>query len=147
MKEQRNERLAFAVGGLLAERVDAPLASADVIVPVPMTWRRRLVRQVNGPEWMADALSRSLGIRQESSILSWRRNVAVQSSLPPAARRRNVSGALRVQAGCDLSGAHILLVDDIMTTGATANAATRVLRRAGASRVSLAVAARGIGAT
>jgi ComF family protein len=147
MKDQRNERLAFAVGGLLAERVDESLASADVIVPVPMTWRRRWVRQVNGPESMADALSRSLGIRQENSILSWGRNVAVQSSLPPSARRQNVSDALRVRSGCDLSGAHILLVDDIMTTGATANAATRVLRRAGASRVSLAVAARGIGAT
>jgi predicted amidophosphoribosyltransferase len=145
-KHVDGERLAFALGELLVERVNEPLDSADVIVPVPMNWRRRLVRQINAPELMAAAFGRRLGIRLAGGVLFWRRNVAVQGSLPPRARRRNVSGALGVRAGCDLSGAHILLVDDILTSAATANAATRALRQAGATRVSVAVVARGVGA-
>ena len=147
MKHERHERLALAVGSLLAERVGEPMASADAIVPMPMMWRRRLVRQINAPELMAAAMGRRLGIRLEIEVLAWRRNVALQGSLLPGARRKNVAGAIRIRSGCNLLGAHILLVDDTMTTGATANAAARALRLAGATRVSVAVAARGIGVT
>ena len=147
MKHERHERLALAVGSLLAERVGEPMASADAIVPMPMMWRRRLVRQINAPELMAAAMGRRLGIRLEIEVLAWRRNVALQGSLLPGARRKNVAGAIRIRSGCNLRGAHILLVDDTMTTGATANAAARALRLAGATRVSVAVAARGIGVT
>jgi predicted amidophosphoribosyltransferase len=57
-------------------------------------------------------------------------------------RFRNVRGALGVRTGYDVRGAHILVVDDIMTTGATASEAARVLKRAGARRVTIAVAGR-----
>ena len=65
-----------------------------------------------------------------------------QHTLLPTERFQNVHGALGLSRGYDIKGAGVLIVDDILTTGATANEAARVLRKAGASRVSVAVVAR-----
>ena len=64
----------------------------------------------------------------------------------PSERLVNVRDAFRVSANYDVAGAEVLLVDDIMTTGATANEAAKTLRRAGAARVRVALVARGTGA-
>ena len=62
--------------------------------------------------------------------------------MPPSQRRANVRNAFAVRSGYHLNGAHVLLVDDILTTGSTASAAARILRSADAARVTVVVAAR-----
>jgi predicted amidophosphoribosyltransferase len=68
-----------------------------------------------------------------------------QGTLLPSARFSNVRGAFKITTGYDINDCHVLLVDDILTTGATASEAARVLRRGGAAIVSVAVIARGVG--
>jgi predicted amidophosphoribosyltransferase len=75
-------------------------------------------------------------------MLRRRRNTLVQGGLTPEGRRQNVAGAFRAAAGYDLRGLRVVLVDDVLTTGATANEVARVLRRAGASGVYAVVVAR-----
>jgi predicted amidophosphoribosyltransferase len=110
-----------------------------------MHWSRRLLRGVNNPEILVDGLRRPLGIPVAKHLLSNRRKTRKQGMLPPRERRGNVHGAYAVSAGYDIKGAHVLVVDDVMTTGATGNEVARVLRQAGAARVSMAVVARGLG--
>ncbi len=147
VKRLGEEALTLALGRLLAEllllRPDHP--SPDVIVPVPMHWTRRLIRGVNGPELLAESLSRSLQIPVEPRLIRCRRRTRKQGTLAPTQRRRNVRRAYEAGSRAGLAAAHVLLVDDVMTTGATANEIARELRRGGAARVSLAVLARGTG--
>jgi competence protein ComFC len=120
MKYCRWGRGIRELGGLLAEAVSARCAGErlDVVVPVPMHWLRRLGRGWNHSGSLA------------------------QGWLPASRRAANVRGAFAVLRPKALAGATVLLVDDVMTTGATANEAARTLRRAGAERVILAVLAR-----
>ncbi len=147
MKRPSGESLAAAMGRLLASRRGRQLADLrpDVIVPVPMYWIRRLGRGTNSPEIVADRVGRSLRVRVSRRCLSRRRNTLPQASLSPRERFRNVRGAFRVRAGYDLRGLGVLLVDDILTTGATCSEAARMLKRAGAARVAAAVVARAQG--
>jgi predicted amidophosphoribosyltransferase len=71
--------------------------------------------------------------------------VPMQTSLSPDQRRRNMRGVFRVSSAFDIRDAHVLVIDDVMTTGATANALARPLLKAGARTVSIGVVARGIG--
>jgi predicted amidophosphoribosyltransferase len=78
-------------------------------------------------------------------LLQRRRRTAPQASLPATRRVANVRGAFRARAHRDLAGARLLLVDDIMTTGATVNEAAKMLVKAGAAFVAIAVVARSEG--
>ena len=78
-------------------------------------------------------------------LLRCRRKTSKQGTLSPGERAANVRGAFTVSRGYDISDATVLVVDDVMTTGATANEVARVLLRAGAKSVSIVVVARGIG--
>jgi ComF family protein len=110
-----------------------------------MHWMRRLVRGINNPDVLADLLSRHLDAPLATAGLVRRRNTLPQKDLSPRERRLNVRGAFRVRKGYNVKGAHVLLVDDILTTGATASEAARVLKRAGAATVGVAVLARAEG--
>jgi predicted amidophosphoribosyltransferase len=68
-----------------------------------------------------------------------------QNELPHEDRAENIRGAFRIRSSWDFSDARVLLVDDVMTTGATANETARLLRRGGASEVAIAVVARAEG--
>lgn len=120
-------------------------ARADLIVPVPHHWWDRLTRPHLPPATMAEVISRRLSIPVGAHILAKRRRTAAQSSLSPARRRRNLQGAFTATNVQAVAGRTVLLTDDILTTGATADQAARVLRQAGAGRVVVAVLARGIG--
>jgi len=144
MKQATNDALALSVGQLLAQRQQS-IQVPDLISPVPMHWLRRLTRGVNCAEILGEVVGAKLRVPVAGDLLSCRRKTRKQGTLLPTERRKNVRGAYAVSKGYDINGAQILVVDDVMTTGATANEIARVLLRAGAAEVSVAVIARGIG--
>ena len=144
MKRIGQEPLSLAMGELLFSQRETQLAAleADVLVPVPMHWSRRLLRGANSPELVAAALSRRLRIPVARRALVRRRNTRQQGSLLRGQRFANIRGAFKLGAGYDLAGACVLLVDDVITTGATCSEAAATLRRGGAATVAVAVVAR-----
>ena len=144
IKDPRGSRLATALADLLVEVQGAELRTlgADLIVPIPLHWLRHWRRGYDQAGHLAQRLGLRLGLPVRA-VLRRRRPTSPQSELSPTERRRNVRGAFRVRPSPALQGASVLLVDDILTTGATCHQAARVLRRAGARRVVVAVVARG----
>jgi len=142
-KQAKHVPLTRTLGRLLAEsnrdtlRAPAP----EVLVPTPMHWARRAVRGVNGPEILCHELSRRLALPQARAVRC-RRNIKLQHGLGAAARRRNVRRAFAVKGGYDFHGARVLLIDDILTTGATASEVSGVLKARGAAWVGVAIVAR-----
>jgi len=143
-KGLHGEPLAAAAGKLLLHYRGDILRGFDAqwIVPVPIHWRRRLERASNSPEVVAAVLGRGLGVPVGRWLVRYR-HTAPQATLPPSKRFENVRGAFRVRRGSSrLEGTRILLVDDILTTGATCSEAARMLKRAGAATVMAVVIAR-----
>jgi ComF family protein len=138
------EALAFALAELLFSKRadDLQSLSIDVVVPIPMHWRRRLLQGMNNPELLADRLARRLAVPVVKGSLVRRRHTPKQFDLSPAERLLNVRGAFAIRRKSPVVGRHILLVDDVMTTGATCNEATRCLLEAGAVGVSVTTLAR-----
>jgi ComF family protein len=147
MKRVPYEPLTYSLGLLLAAELAVHLADerVDVIVPVPMHWWRRLSRGTFPAQLLAQVIGGVLRRPVESRLLGCRRKVRKQGTLRPHERLRNVRGAFSISAGYAITDANVLLVDDVMTTGATANEAARMLRQAGAHDVFVAVVARGVG--
>ncbi|MGA2034791.1 MAG: phosphoribosyltransferase family protein [Thermoguttaceae bacterium] len=146
LKRISHESLPIVLGRLLASWRSEQLAQCrpDWIIPIPMYWWRRLGRGVNSPEMVAECLGRELHVPSGPRILARRRNTLPQKDLSPKERFRNVRGAFTVRARYRerLRGSHVLLVDDILTTGATCSEAARVLKLSGVASVSAAVLAR-----
>lgn len=119
---------------------------ADVIVPVPLHRRRLLNRRYNHSGLLAASLSRMTGVPWDGLILGRKRNTRSLGGLGPSSRKREVGGAFAIdedRAGrCGLDGARVVLIDDVLTTGATANACARVLKQSGAMHVSVITVAR-----
>ncbi|MGH9475238.1 MAG: ComF family protein [Terriglobales bacterium] len=113
----------------------------EVVVPVPLGRKRLRERGFNQSGIIAQRLAHRLGCDYEPLALRRRRETPPQSSLPLAERARNLTNAFAAD-GARVAGRRVLLVDDVLTTGATARAAARALRRAGARTVMLAVATR-----
>ncbi len=131
------------LGRLLAEAVRARCepAALDLVVPVPMHWARRLLRGGNHSTILAAGLARRLGLPMGQELIRIR-NTPPQVHLPASQRRANVRGAFAAPRPAAVAGASVLLVDDVTTTGATADEAARTLLAAGAARVLLAVLAK-----
>lgn len=144
LKHERNAWLAPWLGNLLAEARQSEFARLPRdtwIVPVPLHWRRRLQRGYNQAEALAKGLSRPLDLRVRQPL---RRIKATDRLAHKAASDRMdaMRQAFRARPDPGLNGRTILLVDDILTTGATCGAAARALKQAGAKRVIVAVLAR-----
>lgn len=144
MKHFRGQRLAGAVGRLMGLCLGDRLTTCrlDLVVPIPARRWRRMTTGSASPAILARRIARQLRIPVFPDVLRWQRNIKRQHTLLPSDRKRNVHGALAVTRGYQIGEAHVLVVDDILTTGATANEAARVLLKAGASRVTVAIVAR-----
>jgi ComF family protein len=147
LKHHSGEGLAEVLGETWAThaRPDFLALDADVIVPVPLYWWRRVTRGYNQSVALAHGLSAVLGLPCQPSWLRRTRNTPFQTRQTLAGRRENVRGAFAVPRGTDLDGRCVLLVDDVMTTGATMHEAGRALRAGGAGRVVVAALTRARG--
>jgi ComF family protein len=143
-KHLANETLVESIGRLWVERDrDRFLAlKLEAVVAIPLHWYRRIERGYNQSAALAESIAARLGIRSGTAWLQRRKPTPKQFTQSATARRENVKGAFRSTRHCRAAGLRILLVDDVMTTGATASEAARVLRAAGAAQVSVAVLAR-----
>lgn len=107
----------------------------DLIVPVPLHWKRRFVRGFNQSQWLANYLGRQLNINVDNKLLTRTRNTPPQQQLKRKQRQKNLKGAFQVNHS--LNGQHIALIDDVVTTGSTVSELSRLLKKAGASRVDI----------
>ena len=143
-KRMGGQPLAAALGQLLLtyrrERISQ--IAADVVVPIPMHWTRRLQRGTNCPDTFAESLANGLGIKAAIHLLKRRRKTVRQTDLPQGSRSSNVREVFRVSFGRKVQGVRVLLVDDILTTGSTCNEAAKALLSAGAAEVAVAIVAR-----
>ena len=132
------------LGGWMANAGRDLLADADLIVPVPLHYFRLVRRGFNQSAWLAASLSRASGVKLSVDALKRTKSTPIQGGLSAEGRRRNVQGAFKVRSSREarIKGQKILLVDDVLTTGATAEACARALRRAGAACVDVVTLAR-----
>jgi len=131
------------LGRWLAEAGRDLLADADLIVPVPLTRRRLIQRQFNQSALLAREVSHLTQVPWAPAALAKVRETRPQVTLSGSARRENLRGAFRVTKSGEsaVAGRKVVLLDDVITTGATAESATKALLSAGAARVDvLAVA-------
>jgi predicted amidophosphoribosyltransferase len=147
MKRAEGDALSLAMGRLLFVQRASRLAEigADVVAPIPLHWRRRLVHRTNSAAVLAEVLAGRLRVPLAERLLRRSRSTVPQFDLTPPERWKNVRGAFSVRGGYHLRKAHVLLVDDVLTTGATCSEAAKALRKAGAERITVAVIARAMG--
>lgn len=139
LKFQGRQDLARALGEMLAARL-RPIPPPDCLVPVPLHPTRYRARGFNQALEIARPVASRLRIPLCPQLCRRLRPTQPQSLLAAQARRANLRGAF--QATADLSGRHIALIDDVLTTGATAHAAATALKQAGAAKVEVWVLAR-----
>ena len=133
--------LARLLGENLAERL-ASETRPDRIIPIPLHRTRLRERGYNQALEVARPVARALAVPLDFQILQRVRATTPQTGLAVAARRKNVRDAFRLRDSNSLRGQHLALVDDVMTTGSTAQAAAKCLRAGGADQVEIWVVAR-----
>ena len=141
LKYDRMRPLAKPLAGMMA----APLASLpapDLVVPVPLYRARRWRRGFNQALALSEELGRQAGVRCEPRVLRRIRATQPQAGLSYAERKQNVANAFVVRERGLVEGRTVLVIDDVMTTGATLDACARALKKAGARSVLALTAAR-----
>lgn len=136
--------LAPAMAAWMATCSQELLTDADVIVPIPLHARRLWRRRYNQSAELARHLAERTGTGYRPDVLKRRKATRQQVGLSERERENNVSGAFVVaeEHRIHVQARNVLLVDDVYTTGATAKAATRALKRGGAARVDVVVFAK-----
>lgn len=124
-------RLALAVHGALGSEL--PWSRYDCLVPIPLHWNKRRQRGYNQSLVLARGLSRLAGLPVDSSLVVRQRWTRSQTGLTRAKRWANVAGSFRAATGAE--GKRVLLVDDVLTTGATASDCARALKAGGCREV------------
>jgi ComF family protein len=144
LKYQDRTDLAPAMGRWMARAGRELLAEADLLVPVPLHWRRAWHRRYNQSGALARAVERQSGVKLRGELLRRVRATEQQVGLSRTQRASNVQGAFEVAADrrTEISGRHVVLIDDVLTSGATVDACARALLRAKAAQVDVLVFAR-----
>ncbi|MEA2907072.1 MAG: hypothetical protein QOI12_4459 [Alphaproteobacteria bacterium] len=140
--------LAPTMGRWMAHAGGALVAEADAIVPVPLHWRRLWARRFNQAALLSEVIAKAAGKRVAHLALKRVKATPQQVGLSQSDRALNVQGAFRVlpSGKAEVAGRRLLLVDDVITTGATIDACARALNRAGAAQVDVLVFARVVAA-
>jgi len=142
LKYSDRGELARPMGAWMARAGADVLADADAITPVPLHARRLWTRRFNQAAALAREIARRTGKPFEPALLRRVKSTRSQVGLSREQRVQNMQGAFRAASDAPVRGRRIVLVDDVLTSGATANAAARALLRAGAAQVDLIVFAR-----
>src|SRR5438132_6887913 len=144
LKYQDRTDLGPAMGRWMARAGKELLTEADVLVPVPLHWRRGWSRRYNQSGALARVLSRQRGVKLASEALRRVRATEQQIGLSRSQRASNVQGAFKVapERTADIQGRRVVLIDDVLTSGATTDACARALLRAKAAQVDVLVFAR-----
>jgi ComF family protein len=140
--------LAPTMGRWMANAARPLLAETDTIVPVPLHWRRQWARRFNQSALLSEIIAKASGVAVAHAVLRRVKATPQQVGLSQAERAQNVQGAFRVlpAARAEVAGRRLLLVDDVLTSGATVDACSRALLRAGAADVDVLVFARVVAA-
>ncbi len=146
LKYRDRLELAEPIGRWMTRAGAELLAEADLIAPVPLHRRRLITRQFNQSAALARVIARESGVPQDPFALQRIKATTPQVGLSRVQRAANLAGAFKVapEQAAAVRDRRIVLVDDVLTTGATANAAARALLRAGAAQVDLLVFARAV---
>jgi ComF family protein len=142
LKYSDRMELARPMGAWMARAGRELLAEADALAPVPLHYTRLWRRQFNQAAALARAISAHCGKPVEFGLVERVRRTRPQVGLSRADRAENLQGAFRAPETAPLKGRRIVLIDDVLTSGATANAAARALLRGGAKSVDVLVFAR-----
>ncbi len=136
--------LAPTLGGWMARAGRTLLGEADALVPVPLHWRRLWARRFNQSSALATVISQLSGVPIAHAALRRVKSTVQQVGLTASERAINVQGAFRVpeSARAEVFGRRLIVVDDVLTSGATIDACARALLRAGATQVDVLVFAR-----
>lgn len=142
LKYSDRGELAAPMGAWMARAGADVLAEADAVTPVPLHARRLWTRRFNQAAALGREIARRAGKPFEPALLRRIKATRSQVGLSREQRVQNMQGAFRAAPAASVQGRRIALVDDVLTSGATANAAARALLRAGAAQVDLIVFAR-----
>jgi ComF family protein len=144
LKYQDRTDLAPPMGRWMARAGHELLAEADMLVPVPLHWRRGWSRRYNQSGALARAIASQSGVKLRGDVLRRIRATEQQVGLSRPQRASNVQGAFKVavEAQPDVQGRHVIVIDDVLTSGATVDACARALLRAKAAQVDVLVFAR-----
>ncbi|MCX5494293.1 ComF family protein [Kaistia dalseonensis] len=144
LKYHDRTELAAPIGQMMARAAAEFAGDVELIVPVPLHRRRLWRRRFNQSAMIGQAIAAAFGKPLSTDALVRLKATRRQVGLKPAERAANVQGAFRVPVAARpaVTGRHVLLVDDVYTTGATVKAATRALLRGGAKTVDVVVFAR-----
>jgi len=134
--------LADVLGQYLQHRFDEGLPKPDALLPVPLARTRLRQRGFNQAAMLAQWLNRSLDLPIEETVLRRIKDTDAQQDLDAKSRKRNLHKAFDLMPDAQVKGRHLALVDDVLTTGATAQALARLLMDAGAARVDVYCLAR-----
>jgi ComF family protein len=136
--------LAPMIGHWMATAGRELLADADLIVPVPLHWRRQWARRFNQSALLAEIIGKHSGRKVAHAAVRRVKATPQQVGLDKTARAQNVQGAFRVPPSgkAEIAGRKLVLIDDVLTTGGTIDACARALLRGGAAHVDVLVFAR-----
>ena len=130
----------FAAGVMTNHALKTGQKAPDMICPVPMTSKTLRKRGFNQSAFIGQLIAWQLGIPMSSNLILKTRDTAHQSDLKAKERQNNLKGAFECKR--QVRGRHIVIVDDVLTTGATANEISKTLKKYGASRVDIWTCAR-----